>query len=201
MLHLVDNTELTPVSSKVAKIQPIHNVINTASKQFSIFHILLSVDESMVPYYGQHSRKMSIKWKPIRFGYKIWVLCGSDGYPNYLELYTGKSDEPLSIGNRVVQVWWTWWRTIHTLISTSYTATISSPVTTFYQIWQHEIWKTIGTIRENRTMCAAKAMKSGKDLKKSDRETFDYRFYGNVYFCKWNDNSIVNTGSIFSTHL
>ena len=61
MLHLVDNTELTPVSSKVAKIQPIHNVINTASKQFSIFHILLSVDESMVPYYGQHSRKMSIK--------------------------------------------------------------------------------------------------------------------------------------------
>jgi hypothetical protein len=34
--------------------------------------------------------KMYIKGKPIRFGYKIWTLAGSDGYPYMNELHCGK---------------------------------------------------------------------------------------------------------------
>ena len=64
-----------------------------------MFHDLLSIDGSLVPYYGRHSCKMFIKGKPIRFGYRLWCLCGSDGYRYYLILYQGKdttrNKEPL----------------------------------------------------------------------------------------------------------
>ena len=51
----------------------------------------MSIDESMVPYFGKHSTKMYIRGiKAIRFGYKLWSLCGNDGFPYQLNIYTGK---------------------------------------------------------------------------------------------------------------
>ena len=35
---------------------------------------------------------MFIRGKPIRYEYKI-CLCGSDGYPYHLSIYTGKSQD------------------------------------------------------------------------------------------------------------
>ena len=55
-----------------------------------MLHDLLSIDESMVPYYGRHSSKMFMKAKPIRFGHKLWCMSGGDGYPYHLILYQGK---------------------------------------------------------------------------------------------------------------
>ena len=45
----------------------------------------------MVPYFAQHSSKMFIWGKPIKFGYKNWVLASSYGYPYKFETYTGAS--------------------------------------------------------------------------------------------------------------
>ena len=58
----------------------------------------------MVPYHGKHSAKMYIKSKPIRFGYKLWVLAGPDRYPYHIPMYTGKSQEANTqpLGTRVV---------------------------------------------------------------------------------------------------
>ncbi|KAL1239687.1 Chimeric ERCC6-PGBD3 protein [Trichinella pseudospiralis] len=50
-------------------------------KLHGMFHEKLSVDESIVPYYGRHAAKLFLKGKSIRFGYKVWLLCGNDGYP------------------------------------------------------------------------------------------------------------------------
>ena len=51
-------------------------------QQYGVLHEVLSIDESMMPYYRiGHSYKMFIKGKPIRFGYKLWCLCESEGYP------------------------------------------------------------------------------------------------------------------------
>ena len=44
----------------------------------------------MVPYFGCHSAKIFIRGKPIRFGFKIWCLCGSDGYPYNMKIYQEK---------------------------------------------------------------------------------------------------------------
>ena len=51
--------------------------------------IYLSIDEQMVPYFGRHSAKIFIRGKPIRFGYKNWILASSDGYSYKFGTYTG----------------------------------------------------------------------------------------------------------------
>ena len=60
--------------NKAAKVLPIYNALIKNLVQMRFWHDDLSIDESMVPYYGRHSIKMFIKGKPIRFRYKIWVL-------------------------------------------------------------------------------------------------------------------------------
>ena len=74
----------------MAKLSPMYDLPNENLVRFGVFHKLLSVDESVVPYYGCYSEKMFIKGKPIRFGYKIWCLCGNDGCPYHLKLYQAK---------------------------------------------------------------------------------------------------------------
>ena len=96
MFHLVDNRELENNLNKMAKVAPIYDTLNSALVQYGIFHKFLSVDESMVPYYGRHSCKMFIRGKPIRFGYKIWCLCGENDYSYHLSIYTGKSDNSVA---------------------------------------------------------------------------------------------------------
>ena len=88
MLHFVDNSAL-PEGNKVAEVEPLYDDLNVKLVQFGMFHPLLSIDESMVPYYGRHSAKMFIRGKPIRFGFKLWSLCGSDGYPYHFRIYKG----------------------------------------------------------------------------------------------------------------
>ena len=74
-------------------------------KQYGILHTNLSVDESMVPYFGRHTCKQFIRGKPIRFGFKLWVISSSTGVPYNVSIYQGKeqvgSNEPL--GTRVVK--------------------------------------------------------------------------------------------------
>ena len=58
----------------------------------------------------------------------------------------------------------------------------------------------VGTVRENRTSGACKTMLSNKDMKKRERGSYDYRCNGEIFVCKWNDNSIVNIASNHFTH-
>ena len=39
-----------------------------------------------------------MKSKPIKFGFKLWSVCGHDGYPYHMERYTGKSEEKFVFG-------------------------------------------------------------------------------------------------------
>ena len=59
--------------------------------------------------------------------------------------------------------------------------------------------KTVGTVRVNRTVSAAKTMKGKSVIKKSNRGTYNYLCDEKVFFYKWNDNSIVNIASNFLT--
>ena len=101
--HFADNENLQP-GDKMAKISPMYNKLNQQLVQYAMFHDLLSIDESMVPYYGRHSSKLFIKGKPIRFEYKLWCLCGSDGYPYHLIPYQEKeaTNSKQSLGIQIV---------------------------------------------------------------------------------------------------
>ncbi|XP_071750096.1 piggyBac transposable element-derived protein 3-like [Lepeophtheirus salmonis] len=78
-LHISDNENLA--HSKVAKNFPLFDMLRNNCQQFGVFHEQLSIDESMAPYRGLHSAKQFIKSKPVWFGYKLWMLCSSDGFP------------------------------------------------------------------------------------------------------------------------
>ena len=72
-LRFADNQNLTE-GDKMSKIAPLYEMLNRNLFQFGIFNKLLSVYESMVPYFGWHSAKIFIRGKLIRFGFKIWLL-------------------------------------------------------------------------------------------------------------------------------
>jgi hypothetical protein len=60
------------------QVRPIFNILNHGSK-FFMESGKFSIDEIMIPYYSHHSTKQFIYGKPIRFGFKVWALCASDG--------------------------------------------------------------------------------------------------------------------------
>ena len=80
-MHVSDNAHLD-VGDKMSKVRPLLSHMN--EKFLTYFRAVqtqnLSIDESMVPYYGWHSCKQFIQGKPIRFGYKVWMLSTSLGY-------------------------------------------------------------------------------------------------------------------------
>ena len=89
-LHVADNHNLA--QSKVAKVLPLLELLQTNCQQIDVFHKNLSIDESMVPYRGLHSAKQYIKGKPVKFGNKLWMLYSSDGYPYNFEIYCGQDE-------------------------------------------------------------------------------------------------------------
>ena len=195
-IHFADNQNFTK-GDKMSKVSPLYEMINNNLIQFGVFHEILGVDESMVPYFGRHSAKMFIRGKPIRFGYKIWSLCGINGYPYHLKIYQGKErsanattqQEPL--GTRVIN-------TMVGIINTNsevlghklYLDNFFTSYDLMYELGEQSVRAT-GTIRENRTRGAKKTLISSKALQKKERGTFDFCTDGKVFVAKWHDNSIV----------
>ena len=110
-LHVADNTNLAE-GSKIVKINPRYNVLSMVLKQFGILYDKKSIEKTMEPYKGSYSIDQYFKSKPfgdlfwrIKFGYKIWSLCGNDGHRYHLDIYCGKSEGPrneFGLGEKIV---------------------------------------------------------------------------------------------------
>ena len=70
-LHCADNA-LLPPSDRFGKVRPLISYLNDKYVKYWPVSQHLSIDESMIPYYGHHGCKQHIHGKPIRFGFKIW---------------------------------------------------------------------------------------------------------------------------------
>lgn len=73
-LHLNDNIK-NDRSDKLFKLRPYIEALNSSFKRHGGLDLNISIDESMIPYYGKHYAKQYIKGKPIRVGFKNWALC------------------------------------------------------------------------------------------------------------------------------
>lgn len=103
-LHFNDNSKIIK-GDRLFKIRPLIDQLNNNFKKHGGLDENLSIDESMVPYYGKHYAKQYIRGKPIRFGYKNWALCSNSGYMYGFQIYTGKDDsqkKQYGIGGDVV---------------------------------------------------------------------------------------------------
>jgi DNA excision repair protein ERCC-6 len=89
-LHFADNSKMV-AADKMWKLRPlIEKLINNFQKHFVPLQEL-NTYESMVAYYFRHSCKQFIRGKPNRFGYNIWCLNTTNGYPLKFDVYQGKS--------------------------------------------------------------------------------------------------------------
>ena len=88
-LHLSDNNNLD-MADRFAKVCPLFNSINKQSLLYYQPTQHVSVDESMVPYFGRHGAKQYIQGKPIKFGYKLWAMATPLGYCIQFRPYAGK---------------------------------------------------------------------------------------------------------------
>ena len=152
------------------------------------------VDESMIPYFGNHSAKQYIKGKPIKFGYKLWYLNTNFGYLIRCDPYSGKGDHnvKLGLGGSVVA------RLVNKLPSEfSFNVTFDNLFTSLAllnHLSKNGIGGT-GTLRANRTDHCP--IKDTKIIGKEDRGSYGYR-YGSankLIVVRWNDNSVVTLAS------
>jgi hypothetical protein len=99
-LHLCDNSNLDS-KDRFAKIRPLYTLLNERCLLFYPFDRDISIDETMVPYFGRHPGKQFIRSKPVRFGFKLWNMCTSGGYAIQFEPYAGgkeKSSDRVDFG-------------------------------------------------------------------------------------------------------
>ncbi|KAK3862761.1 hypothetical protein Pcinc_031408 [Petrolisthes cinctipes] len=92
------NSEKPKVDDRFWKVRPLFNAINKAAEEYIEKTEYVSVDESMIKYFGPHPLKQFIKGKPVRFGYKVWVLATSTGELIHCEPYGGSQTKLFNYG-------------------------------------------------------------------------------------------------------
>jgi len=92
----------------VWRIRALLEIFRKNIKTFQFFETAVSVDEMMVKFYGRLMIKQFIRNKPVRFGIKMWAVCGADGYLFDCDIYCGKNMmkngklSQIFLGSRVV---------------------------------------------------------------------------------------------------
>lgn len=172
VVHFCDNAEAE--SNKLDKGFKVRNLITLLQEsfiKFGVFEPCISVDEMMVKYYGHHSLKQFIQVKPVRFGYKLWALCGTSGYCYNFDLYCGKNSEfdgndDLLLGSKVVL------RMLQAVANPESHSLFIDNFFTNYDLLVHLRnlgYQVTGTLRENRLkQCPLEASSDMKKKKKQE---------------------------------
>lgn len=201
-LHFNDNLELPNEENpkKTYKVQPLFDMFNKNYIKFGVFSKNLSIDEQMVRYYGHHYLKQFIRGKPIRFGFKQWLICcGQTGYCFNADLYEGKKKnthaiEVSSVGSTVVT------QKISVCQTPQNHVFYFDNFFTSFDLMTNLTGRNIcatGTVRSNRMNYCP--VKTDKDMNKEERAAFDCRFDENnkIFAVVWKDNNIVK---VLSNH-
>ena len=194
-LHLADNQNLDP-NDRYAKVRPLFTALNEKWLQYFPTENYLSIDESMIEYFGRNGLKQHIHGKPIRFGYKVWSLCTPRGYLVQAEPYQGANTNnklpELGMGGSVVA----------DLIS-------ELPDHTEYSLFFDNLFTSLplldylsskkiggtGTIRNNRI--GKNSLTDPKEMKALPRGSHDVvtELSSGIALVRWHDNSIVTVAS------
>lgn len=201
-VHLADNSMIGKSKDRMYKIRPLADKLIEKFCQWGCFHKDISIDESMVKYFGHNPAKQFIRGKPVRFGYKNWMITSSTGYCYGFDVYCGKKPNEIEetkgipLGAKVVL------DLLKNLPEPSRNEIFFDNYFTTYPLMVYLKRKNIkatGTVRENR-MKKCPVMES-KQMRKMARGTFDYRFdKTNEILCvKWYDNSVCSMLSNYDT--
>ena len=201
-IHGADNSNLIP-NDKFSKVKPFVNMLNDRFLRYgTVFGANnVSIDESMIPYYGRHPTKQFIRSKPIRWGYKAWVAADPRGYAYHVDLYQGKSEstnkhkEDFGLGGAVILSMID--RLEEEFPETKFSLYFDNYFTSVRLI--EEITRrghfATGTLRSNRVEKCP--FMSTKQFEKKNRG-FSEHFSNadrTIVLARWNDNGIVTIAS------
>ncbi|KAJ4442369.1 hypothetical protein ANN_03955 [Periplaneta americana] len=169
----------------------------STQRQWSVASSHVSIDETMVPYYGRHSAKQHIHGKPLRFGYKLWSAATRNGYLITFVPYQGAkaaalpNQEKMGLGAAVVLE-------LESRLPPdfkSYNLYFDNFFTSLHLLSALSERRTggTGTSSENR-LKKCPLMKSSA-LKKEKRGAMSFKADKNIIIVKWHDNNVVTVAS------
>ena len=190
-LHLADNISLDP-NDKFSKVRPLLDKLNEQCLPNYPPEQTVSIDESMVPYFGRHECNQFMKNKVVKFGYKLWVAAALLGYATEFYPYMGKDffDSDLRLRGSVVD------KLTNSLpkhAGSNYHI-ITDNFFTSPQLLRSLREKGIaatGTVRLNRVENVP--LKPVKEMEKLERGSADVGIDDNakIAFVRWKDNKVV----------
>ena len=153
----------------------------------------------MVPYYRRHGCKQYIQNKPVKFGYKLWVVATLLGYGIQFYSYAGKDDnynKYIGLGGSVVM---TLMSKLPTVPDSHYHAVMDNFFTSpsLLRLLKESGIAATGTVQANRTEKAP--LQAVDDMKKQARGISDYvndKKSNGTLVC-WKDNKVVTVASTF----
>lgn len=172
----------------ILQLRPLFELANQKFNQFGVWAHSLSIDEQMVPYFGRHSCKMYIRNKPIRFGYKLWCLCSSEGYLFQCLPYAGASDKydrQIGLGADVVL------RLLDNVETPEHHKVFFDNFFTSYYLMcllNEKRFCATGTVQKKRIGGAPLA--EDKELERGETD-FAFDSTNNILMCRWSDNKAV----------
>lgn len=108
-IHLNDNSVIPERGSanfdKLYRVRPFLESLRANFQECLQPHENIAMDESMIKFKGRSSLKQYMPKKPVKRGYKVWVLADETGYCWNFEIYTGKTGNEVekNLGARVVK--------------------------------------------------------------------------------------------------
>lgn len=82
------------LNDKVWRVRKFVERFRKNLRKFGFFSSNMSVDESMIKFFGRCAIKQFMPLKPIRFGIKLWSLCTIAGFLLDFQIYCGKETGP-----------------------------------------------------------------------------------------------------------
>lgn len=92
-----------PTYDKLYKVRPFLNMMQENFEKYFFPNREVAVDEYMIKFKGRNSMKQYLPLKPIKRGYKVWMLADKSGYCLKFDVYTGKRDNKTN--KILVQKW------------------------------------------------------------------------------------------------
>lgn len=190
-LHAARNDRLN-IEDKMSKLRPFINYMNESFIKNAPIDRQVSIDESMIPYFGRHGCKQFIRGKPVRFGFKAWAMATKEGYCIGFDVYQGRKEKTeVGLGESVVLTFlkkleYEYPGLKFSIFTDNFFTSVR--LTSIVAFKGHFL---TGTVRENRTekcpllpTASMKKSPRGEYCSKIDKET-------NIAAVRWVDNNVV----------
>ena len=197
-LHFVDNATLPSRGqdgySRLQKVEPVITALKANFMSVYYPHCQVSIDEAMIPYKGRSSMKQYLPMKPVKRGFKVWVMADAqNGYFYNFDVYVGATGEREgALGESVVlKLSQAISGRYHQLYFDNYFTSI--PL--LAKLLDHDTY-ACGTIRTNRKQYPKDISEEAKRLRRGE---FLFRQSGNIVAVAWKDNKVVNIASTLAS--